>query len=79
MCVKSNAVKRLYLVMQFPIYKQPTVLCAVKQHPLYRQIFENTKNRELSSNELQQLGVKPSINPATVRLIEVDIPFHQLF
>ncbi len=79
MCVKSNAVKRLYLVMQFPIYKQPTVLCAVKQHPLYRQIFENTKNRELSSNELQQLGVKPPLPSSTIRLIEVEIPFDRLY
>ncbi len=77
MCVKSNAVRRLYLVMNFPIYKPPTVLRVVKQYPLYRQIYEDTKNRELSAYELQKLGVKTP-NPGTVRMIDVEIPFEQM-
>lgn len=81
MCVKSNAVKRLFLVMSFPIYKQPTVLCVVKQYPLYRQLYEDTKNRDLSVAELQRLGVKPpmAMSQSTVRMIEAEIPFEKLF
>ncbi len=77
--MKSNAVRRFYMVMNFPIYKQPSVLCVVKQNPLYRQIYEDTKNRELKENELHLLGLKQSIYPGTVRLIEVEIPFEKLF
>lgn len=79
MCIKHGITKRLYLVMNFPIYKQPSILCVVKQYPLYRQIYEDTKNRELTENELYVLGLKQSINPTTVRLIEVEIPFEKLF
>lgn len=81
MCVKSNAVKRLFLVMSFPIYKQPTVLCVVKQYPLYRQLYEDTKNRELSMAELQRLGVKSpmAMSQSTVRMIEVNVPIDQLY
>ena len=78
MCIKGNAVKRLYLVMSFPMYKQPAVLCVVKQYPLYRQLYEDTKKRELSMAELQRLGVK-GVNPTTVRMIEADIPFEKLY
>ncbi len=79
MCIKSNAVRRFYLVMNFPMYRQPTVLCVVKQYPLYRQLYEDTKNRELHMGDLQTLGLKGRYEGQTVRMIELEVPFDKLY
>lgn len=79
MCIKSNAVKRLYLIMNFPTFtKQPKILGVVKQYPMYRQIFEDTKNTELNSAQLQRLGI-PYTPQGPVKLFELEIPCETLY
>jgi hypothetical protein len=68
MCVKTNAVRRLYIVVS-----QTQVAKVVKQYPLYRQIYEDTKNTTLNENQLAQFGLQP--NTATkYRMMQVEVP-----
>ena len=79
MCVKSNAVKRLYLIMNFPtIVKEPKILGVVKQYPMYRQIFEDTKHTEVNSVQLQRLGI-PYTPQGQVKIFELEIPVEKLY
>lgn len=77
MCMKSNAIKRLYLIMNFPTHSKPQILGVVKQYPLYRQIFEDTKHHELNSVQLQRLGIQYKLQGQT-RLFELEIPVEKL-
>lgn len=79
MCVK-NISKQFYIVMNFPkhFHKQPSVVGVVKQNPVYRQIFEDTKNFELHFVHLELLGIKP-IPGSSMRMFALDIPLEKLF
>ena len=79
MCVKSNAVKRLYLILNFPPpLQQPKVLGFVKQYPMFRQLYEETKTTEVNSVQLQRLGI-PYTPQGKVKLVELVIPIDKLY
>lgn len=77
MCVKNN-IKRLYLIMNFPIHTRPQILGVVKQYPLYRQVYEDTKYKELNSLQLQRLGIQ-YVPQGQVRMFELEIPIEKLY
>lgn len=82
MCIKSNAVKRLYLILNIPSpscsFANPKILGVVKQYPMFRQIYEETKNTEVNCLQLQRLGVTYTPQ-GKVKLLEVEIPFEKLY
>lgn len=57
---------------------KPEVVGIVKQYPLYRQIFEDTKNRNINLQERVSLGIKQT-QMAPLMMIEVEIPFEKLY
>lgn len=76
MCVKSNRVKQLYVILHMTVPK-PQVIGVVKQYPLYRQIFEDTKYRELNVRQMECLGFNP-VPQGTFRILELEIPCETL-
>lgn len=79
MCIKANAVKRLYLIMNFPLSTyQPHVVGVVKQYPLYRHLYEDTKHTFLNESQMQRLGFIPQPN-GRYRIFELDVPIEKLY
>lgn len=80
MCVK-NSVRRMYLILHTPSgIQKPEVIGVVKQYPLYRQIFEDTKHRDINPIERIQLGIGIRVSTDTpLTMVELDIPFAKLF
>ena len=78
MCVKSNHLKTVFLLMHFPVsVSRPTVVGIVKQYPLYRQIYEDTKHTQLNDIQLERMGFKPIPN-GVVRMFKLDVPVSPL-
>lgn len=81
MCLKDTTVKRLFVILNVSshscFYSQPTVVGIVKQYPLYRQIYEDTKYRDLNSVQLERLGLEEAPNKR-YRMIELTIPIKEL-
>ena len=78
MCVKSNSLRTVYLLMNFPVnVAKPTVVGIVKQYPLYRQIYEDTKHTHLNEVQLERMGFKPS-SDGVVRMFKLDVPIDKL-
>ncbi len=74
MCLKHGVTKRLFLVMNCPPYlKHPYVVGVLPNHPMYRQIYEDTKNEPLSVNQMERLKF-PFPNDSSVRLYEIQVP-----
>jgi hypothetical protein len=79
MCVKSNHLKTVFLLMHFPAsVSRPTILGIVKQYPLYRQIYEDTKHTQLNGVQMERLGFQPPYD-GVVRMFKLDVPLDKLF
>jgi hypothetical protein len=74
MCVKQGITKRLYLVMNFSLYpKYPSIVGVLPNHPLYRQIYEDTKNEPLTAKQMKQLEFQFP-QDSLVRMYELQVP-----
>lgn len=78
MCGKHNAIKRLFLIVQVPAKQEPRIVGVIKQYPLFQQMFEETKNRDLTKKEVEQLGLSTK-EEGRIRLYDLSIPIHQLY
>jgi uncharacterized protein YqiB (DUF1249 family) len=79
MCVKSNNVRTVFLLMKFSTSTtRPNVIGIVKQYPLYKQIYEDTKYTHLNEVQLERMGFKPVPN-SVVRMFKLDIPIEKLY
>ena len=75
MCLKNGITKRLYLVMNFPPYLQhPYVVGVLPNHPMYRQMYEDTKNDVyLTTSQMNKLRF-PLPDESRIRLYELQVP-----
>ena len=75
MCQKTNLTKRFFVVLHQPYPLQKALfLGVVKENPISKELFENSRNSLfLSSKDIQSLGVKPPVIPGTY-LVPIEIP-----
>lgn len=77
MCLKDKSIKRLYLVLNVATHR-PSIVGVVKQYPLYRQIYEDTKDCQLNCLQMERLGLKSTAS-GQYKLVELEIPVKELF
>lgn len=75
MCNKSHMTKRFFVLLHQPYPLQKALfLGVVKENPISKDVFENTRNSLfLSSKEIHSLGYQPPVMPGTY-LVPIEIP-----